>query len=244
MSGLLYKNFRINRSSFIFSLCTAILCCIVTILFAVFIGGADSIKDDNAATSIGMVNALLYYLAFLLPSLTTSMLFEADENKTCCAFAMSLPQGGKGHVESKYYYLLILNITVLFIAFTSDMISFAIYGGKVSATMALMLIFCWRLLVSAIEVPFVIRFGSQHGVEIKGVVIFFIFMLIMIYFFFGDISWLMSVEDPVEAFVNWLNSGDTIFWISLFPFISVAAYYLSCRISVKLFRKGAENYEQ
>jgi hypothetical protein len=36
------------------------------------------------------------------------------------------------------------------------------------------------------------------------------------------------------------------YWIHItsFPFISIAAYWLSCRISVKVFRKGGENYEQ
>ena len=66
-----------------------------------------------------------------------------------------------------------------------------------------------------------------------------------LYFLFGDISWLIEMEDdPVTAFMTWLQSGDIVFWLGLFPFVAVAAYYLSCKISVRLFRKGAENYEQ
>ena len=51
-------------------------------------------------------------------------------------------------------------------------------------------------------------------------------------------------DDPIGALMTWLGSGDIVFWLSLFPFISIAAYYLSCKISVKIFRKGAETYEQ
>ena len=244
MSGLIYKNFRINRSSFIFSLITAGLCCITAILLAVFTGGAESITDEAGSDNVMFVYAILYYLVFMLPAMATSMLFEADENKTCCAFAISLPQGGKGHVESKYYYLLILNLSIFFMAFITDTITYMIFGGKVAMALVLVILFCWRLLLTAVEVPFVIRFGSQRGVNIKGAVFGFIAMFIMVYILFGDISWLMSDEDPIEAFMAWIQSGDIIFWVGLFPFFSVAAYCLSCKISVKVFRKGAENYEQ
>ncbi len=244
MPGLLYKNFRINRSSFVFSLITAGLCGITAVLLAVFMGGGDSIKDSSGAGSVSLVFGLLYYLAFMLPAMTTSMLFEADENKTCCAFAMSVPQGGKGHVESKYWYILTDNLVVLFVLFISDTAASCIFGGKVSSSLTLVLLFCWRLLLNAVEIPFIIRFGSQKGIAIKGAVVGLIFLAAGIYFLFGDISWLINADDPAAAFIEWLSGGDVIFWAGLFPFFSAAAYRVSCIISVKLFRKGAENYEQ
>jgi len=244
MSGLIYKNFRVNRSGFIFSLITAGLCGITAILLAVFVGGADLIKNGADPSSVVLVYAILYYLAFMLPAMATSMLFEADENKTCCAFAMSCPLGGKGHIEAKYYYLLIVDLSILFISFISDTVATVIFNGMVSSSMALLVIFCWRILLTAVEVPFVIRFGSQRGISIKGAVIGFIFIFLMIYFLFGDISWLMADEDPVEAFMAWIQSGDLIFWAALFMCFCLAAFYVSCKISVRIFRKGAENYEQ
>lgn len=244
MSGLIYKNFLINRSSLIFSLISAGLCCLTAILLAVFMGGADSIKNTGDAQSVTLVYALLYYLAFMLPAMATSSLFEADENKTCCAFAMSCPQGGKGHIEAKYWYLLILNLAILFVTFLTDAVTVPIFGGKVSMSLVLAVIFCWRLLLTAVEVPFVIRFGSQRGVNIKGMVIGFLFTLIMLYILFGDISWLMSDDDPIEAFMQWIQSGDILLWVALMMYVCIAAFRLSCVISVKVFRKGAESYEQ
>ncbi len=244
MSGLIYKNFRVNRWSFLFSVITALLCGLVAVLMGVFIGGSESLRQESDAQNVTLVFTVLYYLAFLLPSMSTSLLFEADENKTASAFAMSVPQGGKGHIESKYFYILILNVVIMFLMFVCDTIATGIFGGKVSAVLMLMFIFCWRMLMNAIEIPFIIRFGSQRGVAIKGAVISGVFGLFLIYFLFGDISWLIGTEDPVAAFMDWLQSGDIIFWLSLFPFVSAAAYFISCKISVKLFRKGAENYEQ
>lgn len=239
MAGLLYKNFRINFTSFLLIVIVTLVCSVVAIISSI-LGGTDFITEDNGA----LMFFIFYYIAFTLSSLTSSLLFEADENKTASAFAMSLPQCSKGHIESKYWYIMIQYLLVLFITFLTDTVTYSILGGAFSAAILLMLIFCWRLLLSAIEIPFVIRFGSQKGIAIKGLVITFIIILGMIYIMFGDISWLINSDDPFKALMDWLKSGKVIFPISLFSFVSAAAYWLSCKISIKVFRKGAENYER
>jgi hypothetical protein len=157
---------------------------------------------------------------------------------------MSLPQGAKGHVEAKYYYLLIQALGIMFIMFISDTILTAMLGGTVRAAAVLPLLFSLHLLLAAVEIPFMIRFGSDHGMQIKGAVVASVLMLGVIYFLFGDISWMLDAEDPIKGIMDMLQNGNTVFFIGLFPFISVAAYYLSCKLSVRIFRKGAENYEQ
>ncbi len=239
MLGLLYKNFRINFYSLLLCLIVTLMCCATAIIISI-LSGTDLMTENDGA----MLFLVLYYSAFNMPSLTSNLLFEADENKTASAFAMSLPQGGKGHIEAKYWYILIQYLVVLFITFLTDTVTYSILGGAFTATILLVLIFCWRLLLSAIEIPFVIRFGSQKGFAIKGLVIAFVALLLMIYLMFGDISWLINSDDPITAFKEWLESRKILFPISLFPFISCGAYFLSCKISIKVFRKGAENYEQ
>ncbi len=245
MSGLLYKNFRLNLSSMIFSLVTAGACCLTLILMCLFgftLRGMTPKSEELTELTVGF--AACYFLAFWLPSMAISSLFAVDESRTCCAFTMSLPQGAKGHVEAKYYYILILNVSILFLTFISDTITCAMLGGVVNNSAMIVIIFVFSLLLSAIEIPFMIRFGSQRGVAIKGAVIGGVFIIAALYFLFGDISWLLSDDDPLEAFMMWLQSGDIVIWLGLFPYFCIAAYYVSCRISVKLFRKGAENYEQ
>ena len=180
----------------------------------------------------------------MLSGLTSNMVFQTDENKTASAFAISLPQGGKGHIQSKYWYLLIMLLTTLFITFISDTISFCFLGGKFSAAMVLIFLFSGRLLMFAIEIPFMVRFGVMKGIKIKGIIVSVILLLVITYFLFGDISWLLYSDDPAKTLINWLQSGDILLILSLLPPFSIFAYWLSCKISVKLFRKGAENYEQ
>lgn len=246
MSGLLYKNFRINRSSMIFTLVTAILCGLTLIFMALFgymLRGMTPSPEE--VPSLLTACSACYFLAFWLPSMASATLFQADENKTCCAFAMSLPQGAKGHVEAKYYYLLIQALGILFITFITDTILTAMLGGTVSTTSVLPFMFSLHLFLAAVEIPFMIRFGADRGLQIKGGVVLAVFAMAALYFLFGDISWFIENEDdPLGAFMAWLGSGDIIFWLALFPYISIAAYYISCKISVKIYRKGAESYEQ
>ena len=211
MSGLLYKNFRINRSSFIFSLATAFVCCLTLILLCIFGGSAMTAEEEGESTT-AFVFATVYYLAFMLPAMATSNLFQFDESRVCTAFAMGLPQGAKGHVQSKYYYMLIVNLVTLFMLFVCDTICTAMLDGKYSGTAVLSVLFCWRLVLMAVEIPFIIRFGSQRGLNIKGAVVGFIFIIIMLYLLFGDISWLIDSDDPIGALIKWLQSGDIIFW--------------------------------
>lgn len=243
MSGLMYKNFRVNLSSFIFSLVTAAVCCLTLTLLCVF-GGEGMTADEETANETSLIFAAVYYLAYMLPAMATSTLFQSDESRVCTSFAMSLPQGAKGHVMSKYYYLLAVNIAIMFVLFVNDTVCTAMLGGRYSGTLILTMLFCWRLLLMSVEIPFIIRFGSQRGLNIKGAVIGFIFVLVMIYFLFGDISWLIDSDDPIKALIDWLQSGDILFLAGLIPYFSVAAYYLSYRISVNVYRKGAESYEQ
>ncbi len=242
MSGLLYKNFYVNRASFIFSLITQAVCSLVIILLLIFTSGRE-LNEDVVRETI-FVFTLVYYLGSMLPAMASGEVFRTDEGKPAYAFVMSSPAGAKGHVESKYYYILIVNLAILFMGFLTDVFSTAMTGGMISLTLVLVLIFCWRLLVSSVEIPFMIRFGSDHGMQIKGAVVASVLMLGVIYFLFGDISWMLDAEDPIKGIMDMLQNGNTVFFIGMFPFISAAAYYLSCKLSVRIFRKGAENYEQ
>ena len=68
-------------------------------------------------------------------------------------------------------------------------------------------------------------------------------LVVVIYALFGDITFLFG-DDPVAAITEFLTSGNALLVLSLIPAASVLLYYISYLISLKLYRKGAENYEQ
>ena len=107
------------------------------------------------------------------------------------------------------------------------------------------------------SLPFVIRYGSKRGVNIKVAVILIIALCIGIYALFGDISYFMKGEGFVnqiqEAVMN-INGNEVadkllkqdaskLLIASLIPHIIVGLYYLSYRISCKLYLKGTEEYD-
>lgn len=125
MSGLIYKNFRINFFSSLLILIITLISSAIAIICSI-LSGTELIAENDGA----MMFFLLYYFVFMMPSLTANLLFEADENKTASAFAMALPQGGKGHVESKYWYILIQYLLVLFITFLTDTVTYVRVSHK------------------------------------------------------------------------------------------------------------------
>ena len=104
--------------------------------------------------------------------------------------------------------------------------------------------FCMKLILLAIRVPIHVRFGSAMSfpVQIAGIIL--ITSGILIYALFGDISFFMEDHDLLTMLIEYLSSEKVIFALSLVPYIAVAMYYLSYRISLALYRKGVETYEQ
>ncbi|MBO4391157.1 MAG: ABC-2 transporter permease [Lachnospiraceae bacterium] len=236
MYAFLYRYFRLNLYGFLVAIMFTVLTSALVISVCAFIE-----MDDGF---LYLIPAIIYYVAFLLSSLTTGMIFSADENKTACAFFLSTPAGGKALIRAKYLYILIQYLMVLFFCYCTDTICIPITDGKFTLLPVLILFFCLRLLLSAINIPFMIRFGSDRGTYIKSFVVTLLIFVVMIYILFGDLSWFFDSKDPFTAFLAWARSGKIALIRSIFQIFSVIAYIVSCRISVRLFRKGVENYEK
>ena len=82
-------------------------------------------------------------------------------------------------------------------------------------------------------------------VQIAGIIL--ITSGILLYALFGDISFFFSLNEDytlLDVIKEYLSSEKVVFALSLIPYISVAMYYFSYRISLALYRKGVETYEQ
>ncbi len=225
MKGLLYKDFLLSKAMLI------VLGVITAIIFIEYI--------------IGAANAvILMFMAFFLTGIMNCEIFRKDENAAWCCFAASSPVSFRGQVGSKYIFLLLENIVILSGFFITDAIAVLAAGDtSYSAIIPVFMIFCWRILMNAVEIPFLIRFGSDKGLNIKVGVIGTVLAIAGIYMLYGDISFLDS-PDPIGELIK-LFSTEKLIWVyALFPFVSCGAYYLSYRISLALYRKGCESYEQ
>ena len=230
MKGLLYKNFmsfRIHLLALGLMLFFSGLMCI-TFAYVDFSNMKSGITEpDTSLFTVCMV--MMFFITFFLIEPLSGELFATDEKATTCCFFFSTPQSGKGLIQSKYYFILLIDLGVLFGCFLIDTIVMVIMGEYAVSTL--------------IQSPFHVRFGAKMGPEVQGLFVYTFFCLIVVYALFGNISFFFE-ENILEAFMAYLQSGKVIFVLSLLPYVAVLLYYLSYRISLLLYRKGVETYEQ
>lgn len=200
------------------------------------------ISDPNPSSLTALMGMMLFLVFFLIEPFSTE-LFSADEKTITCNFFFSTPQSAKGLIQSKYYFILLMDLGVLFGCFLIDTIVMIIMGEYAVSTLTVcVILFSVTLILMAIRIPCYVRFGAKMGPEVQGLFVYAFICLIVLYGLFGNISFFFE-ENILEALIAYLQSGKVIFVLSLLPYVAVLLYYLSYRISLLLYRKGIENYE-
>ncbi len=232
MRGLLYKQimtFRLPAAAVMLS----------HLYFAVF---AVLSELDGKGGNIWAVLEMI--VPFVLFSVCSGELFRYDERDKWCCFAASTPQTSKGQVLVKYYFTLAAHVVILFLCFLADCLFVALRGDIAATNMMIgYIFFCVSLMMNALEFPFYFRFGSEHGGQVKTASVLTVVLLLCIYGLFGDISFLLdgNFSDTLKD----LLSGSTALWaLTLLPAAALTLFYLSYRISLRMYRKGMESYEQ
>nr|MBQ8252123.1 ABC-2 transporter permease [Lachnospiraceae bacterium] len=236
MRGLLYKEFYQFKIDLY----------VMSILALIFLTlGIGTTADPEAeAQSTCMLLSMIYLFVIVLGSIISSEFFTKDEKRPWCNFAFALPQTDKGQVAAKYYAVLIWHLALLFLCFITDTISIAVYGSaEISAVTVAVVVFAFRMLVMAFEIPCMVRYGATTGINVEGSVVGILLMLAGIYALFGDISFFLQ-ENVRDAIWDFLMSGNMIWILALLPYVAGIAYYVSYRVSLKMYRKGAESYGQ
>ncbi len=234
MRGLLYKQlitFRLPAAAIALS----------HLYFAFF--STASVLDSRGGRQ-NMWAVLGMIMPFVMFSVCNGELFRCDERDKWCCFAASTPQSSKGQVLVKYYFTLAAHVVILFLCFIVDCIFIAVRGDVAATNMTIgYIFFCVSLMMNAMEFPFYFRFGSNHGGQVKTASIITVVLLLCIYGLFGDISFLLNgnFDDILKA----LFSESAALWsLALLPAAAMLLFFLSYKISLCMYRKGMENYEQ
>lgn len=255
MYGLLYKELVLNRKS----LLTIALVDIVFYVMFFFVFGSlvkegffDESSYPMAADIISCVYALLIFVFSLI---ILPQIFSTDESKRWSAFISSSPAQESGQIYSKYMFGFLMLIALYIWSYLAEELFDAAisvyYGFENKSVLSLNVSFAMVfvvLLLSAVEFPFYVRFGSKIGSSVKMGIFFGIILLAAVYFLFGDLSVFGSLDSLWEFLSEVINGeafGDTaIFALSLCALSAFGLYILSYKISCRLYMKGAENFEQ
>ncbi|MDE5584230.1 MAG: ABC-2 transporter permease [Ruminococcus sp.] len=240
MRGLIYKDFVANRKSIIG--CVSVM---IYILVACFV--ITFVEDDNelGETFFQLFEVFILAIIFFLGGAFQGNMFREDESRKWAYFVASTPMTSRKQVESKYWVILIMSLVLLWFTSFVDVLCCHIYGTD-SAQIFLMLMFFIQIVMRAFEIPFLVRFGSDMGSYYKVGVIAVFLLIVGIYLLFGDLSHFSSMDKIYEFLLDMISGENMGMMVAItaLPYISAFLYYLSYRISCRLYLKGAENFEK
>ena len=168
------------------------------------------------------------------------MTFSGDERKSFGYFTVSTPDGFRAFLFNKYRFILIM----MALFFIGTVIAGLVYdpyfvGWSIENRVrkALIPILCIQLIVRAIDIPFVYRFGTQRGNTVKVIsLILLAFVSLIMLILTDDTEKIMDTARLVLKIFGSLSS-----W-PVFIACSMLIYYLSYKITCCLYLKGVEHY--
>lgn len=242
MAGLLYRELVLNKNNLL-GMALGIMG-ISVMMFLPLIFSDKTYIEPSVATAL--LSVFVFIAVFIMLGMMTASIFAADESKKWAYFITSTPLTDVSQIKEKYLFTLLIYIALLvWCDFTATLL--AALGGSANVMIAFEMM-CIMLATNAIEFPFIVRFGSKAGSNIKTALILLIMLITFEYIFFGDLSIFGSPESFFE-FIEKLSDSSAMTDIALvllavFPYISVGLYFLSYKLSCKLYLKGAEEYER
>ncbi len=239
MGGLIYKDFLTNRKSIFIALGSVFYCGIMIIIPNII----DSVEEDMGMF-LSLYGLLMFFTMFLISGAFQGNMLKSDESRRWAYFITSTPMLKK-HIEAKYWFIMIISLSTVFITAVFDAVNCIFFKAE-SLQAFIMILFYVQILMRAVEIPFLVRFGTSMGGYYKAGVLVLVVLVVGIYLLFGDLSHFGAMDTFYEWFFNAVNGGVRTLqvFVSIIPFVSAGTYYLSYKLSCRLYLKGAENFEE
>lgn len=236
MKGLIYKDIQLIKEYLYLGI--AIFLISVTAVIAILT--AQPLKQflsDGSISEWLAISTFVIILPMIIVSMSSLEMFTKDESYIKDKFYASLPNGATGYIESKYYTILMLYFLLLFAGFISDCIMIMCGAPtESSAVMVMAYLIAVQIILTSIEIPFVVAFGSQIGEIAKFISIMVIAALILIYLLYGDLS-IFNEENPTEVIMNYMTSQSILKFHAIVFTLPMILYPLSCKISILMFNR-------
>ena len=234
MTGLVYKEWKQNRW-FILSM---ILCGFAPLLVLLLLRGVIP-KADNIELRIGGLIA-----GFLAAGALQLLVLHGDDRKLWGYWITSTSDGYKGFLRVKYEIIFAMIVLFLFSLQFVD-IGYCAVNADMGMTdagsisdIAFLLGFV-QILLRATDIPFTYRFGSKKGNFIKLIcmVTLAIMLCVLLILNVDNIDKITDIGRKI------FNEHTSSLILSLGLVVCLALYYLSYRITCRLYLKGVEQYD-
>ncbi|MDO5559820.1 MAG: ABC-2 transporter permease [Oscillospiraceae bacterium] len=248
MTGLIYNEFKQNKIYIFLITAAAALAVIFPVLFYITFEDKSmyAVLADLTKNS-GTKRAPFLILGFVAAGALQGLTMKGNDRKTWSYFVSSVPQGFRGYIRIKYEMILSMSLLMLVSCiFFDDVLCSVVYSvterDLASAASSFTMFFYIQILLRAAELPFLIRFGLKTGSLIKTIIILTGVVIISVLMVFNPCDVMMRIS---EFIINQNKLGDTgRLLLYSFPFAAAAAYFMSYKISCKLYMKGAEHYDK
>lgn len=202
------------------------------------------VTDEDLIDLIPMMALTIYaVLAFTLAGQYTLGLMNADEGKKQKHYFLSLPIERKQYVASKYIFLAIAFYILQSVVVFHLQVLMAQDAGTLQKTftallqVSLPMFLSICMIIAAIELLLYFSMGVKKAQGVSKGIVFLLLFVFAAYLMFGDLSVFDTMD--LATFVTYLQEHMEMMYAVqiLFPLVAIVVFYLSYRVSVKLFEK-------
>lgn len=251
--GLLYKELKQNKNIIILAVLTPIIFTAFPFCFSAIEVMTNNIGTDEVfetATNI-IIRLLMYVAGMFTISGLMSEVFNGDDKKLWAYFIISVPQGVKGFLYRKYAITFMINIIYMASGFFADnllaTVHYFVTGNEIATNMQMLYLYGVFMLmgISAVDIPFMVRYGSKKGSIVK--------IIVMLSVCIAGVALFNILPEEIctkiiETAVSIFNGDKVNDWLmlilSISPYIALMAFLYSYRISYKVFIKGVNEYDK
>ncbi|MBR1862517.1 MAG: ABC-2 transporter permease [Ruminococcus sp.] len=242
MLGYVYKDIASNKLTIIVSSAGA--------FFSNLIPALLMFSDDNdVGSTFGALMAVsLGMTAMFMTSVLTAGVLLTDERKKWAYFVGAAPDGVRQAVGGKYAFIYLMAVLTVFISSVTNSIASDLVEGLPSLLSLYCLAMTLILYLKAIELPFQFAFGTKAGSYVKAVIVVLMIIAVLIYFLFGDLSVLESTDELFDRIVSFITSPEytpiQVLALGIGMSAVIPVYYISYRISSKVYMRGVQSFEK
>ena len=267
MTGLIFKELRMNRSNLIIVALMGpgmLLLCLGFGWLLTLPGEATMEEMIGGFNSADGQPPLLYLMCaftqFFATGLQAFLNISQDEVKKWAYFTASHPKGIRGAIYSKYavtfLMFMVAYVSATLAAELTILADHLIVGTENEQLMINLQItnllingmFFFELFKMMIDFPFTYRFGHKNGEQMKILTFGVLVLGGLIYLLFGPLPGGES-GDPFVTIYDWCVSfaegtlkHNVYLILGVILWLAIIGYYVSYKISCKVYMKGVEQY--
>ena len=251
MRGLIYKDLYLVKGK-VFAGSLSVLFCIVLMYVVYSIVGRNVIFPTEMAAIITDLMIVMY-----VGALSYGYIIKSDTKRAWGYYGISIPGSSKLIVGAKYMTVFIMYLIAYTICVLNDLIIGLFFGKVVDMSLLVLVFMLFQMFINGVEMPLAFRFGVDKAAGIRILITIVLVLIITIYLLFGNIDWLMAedglIKTIIRLFANNTDSGAmssdlqrfikrltyiNYIEMAVFTHLMVLAYYISYRISCRVFKKG------